>query len=81
MEKNKDLELHITQEKGRFRQQVSGLHRGQPESQGGNRGRDKSCSAIGKLPEENQYLPDIYTGLEPALSPWEQCPFLGTWQS
>lgn len=82
MEKSKELELHITREKGHFRQQVSGLHTGQPEPQGGNGDRDKSSSVIGKLPKEKEDLPQGFVlGWSPALSPQEEWLFLGTWQS
>lgn len=66
--KPKDLELRITREKGHFREQVSGLHRGQPGSRGGKGDRDKSSSVIGKLPKEKEDLPKGFVrGWSPAL--------------
>lgn len=66
--KPKELELRITREKGHFREQVSGLHRGQPGSRGGKGDRDKSSSVIGKLPKEKEDLPKGFVrGWSPAL--------------
>lgn len=72
-EKNQELEVHMTWEKGHLRQQVNGLHRGQPGSQQGNGDRDKSSSIPGKLQKEKGKLPKRFVlGWSPALSPQEK---------